>query len=164
MDNVQHKAGTSKCSALWTITRGSFNLSAPSNVLWTPSRLNSQGNLTGCMAFRYPETHPFVMRDSRDVFMAVKIQDPVLWVVTQSSVVVGYQRFGEPCCLHLLGCDTAKCYSSVSNFRWTLLRPSSNKSGWHSWWNQEQIKFRECLLLFSPKSFVFSSRIKKPED
>jgi hypothetical protein len=26
------------------------------------------------------------------------------------------------------------------------------------------IKFRECLLLFSPESFVFPSLIKKPKD
>jgi len=26
-----------------------------------------------------------------------------------------------------------------------------------------QIKFRECLLLFSPKSFVFPSHIEKPK-
>jgi len=37
--------------------------------------------------------------------------------------------------------------------------------GWHkserySWRNQEYIKFRECLLLFSPNSFVFPSLIK----
>jgi hypothetical protein len=25
-------------------------------------------------------------------------------------------------------------------------------------------KFRECLLLFSPKSFIFPSHIKKPKD
>jgi hypothetical protein len=30
--------------------------------------------------------------------------------------------------------------------------------------NQEYIKFGECLLLFSPKSFVFPSHIKKPKD
>jgi hypothetical protein len=29
---------------------------------------------------------------------------------------------------------------------------------------EEYIKFRECLLLFSPKSFVFPSHIKKPKD
>jgi len=33
----------------------------------------------------------------------VKIQVEVFWVVTPCSVVVGYQRFGEPCCLHLHG-------------------------------------------------------------
>jgi len=36
-----------------------------------------------------------------EVFTAVKIQVEVFWVVTSCSVVVGYQRFGEPCCLHL---------------------------------------------------------------
>jgi hypothetical protein len=30
--------------------------------------------------------------------------------------------------------------------------------------DQQWIKFRECLLLFSPKSFVFPSHIKKPEN
>jgi hypothetical protein len=31
------------------------------------------------------------------------IQVKVFWVVTSCSVVVGYQRFGGPCCLHLQG-------------------------------------------------------------
>jgi hypothetical protein len=30
-------------------------------------------------------------------------QVEVFWGVTQCSVVVGYQRFGAPCCLHLQG-------------------------------------------------------------
>jgi hypothetical protein len=30
-------------------------------------------------------------------------QVEVFWVVTPCSVVVGYQRFGVPCCLHLQG-------------------------------------------------------------
>jgi len=31
----------------------------------------------------------------------VKIQNEVLSAVTPRSVVVGYRRFGVPCCLHL---------------------------------------------------------------
>jgi hypothetical protein len=31
----------------------------------------------------------------------VKVQVDVFWSVTLYSVVVGYQPFGEPCCLHL---------------------------------------------------------------
>jgi len=33
--------------------------------------------------------------------MAVKMQVEVFWVAMLCSIVVGYQRFGEPCCLHL---------------------------------------------------------------
>jgi len=36
-----------------------------------------------------------------DVFKAVRIYVHVFWVVMQCIVVVGYQRFGGPCCLHL---------------------------------------------------------------
>jgi hypothetical protein len=36
-------------------------------------------------------------------FTTVKIQIEILWVVTPCSVVVGYQRFRGPCCLHLQG-------------------------------------------------------------
>jgi hypothetical protein len=32
-----------------------------------------------------------------------QIQVDFFWVVTPCSVVVGYQRFGGPCCLHLQG-------------------------------------------------------------
>jgi len=38
-----------------------------------------------------------------EVFMVVKIQVKVFWVVMLCSVVVGYQHFGGPCCLHLQG-------------------------------------------------------------
>jgi len=33
--------------------------------------------------------------------MAMKIQFVVFWVVTPCNDVVGYQRFGGSCCLHL---------------------------------------------------------------
>jgi len=33
------------------------------------------------------------------------LQVEVFWVVTPCSVVVGYQHFRGPYCLHLLGCD-----------------------------------------------------------
>jgi hypothetical protein len=39
------------------------------------------------------------------IFTAMKIQVAVFWVMTPCSDVVGYQRFGEPCCLHLQGCS-----------------------------------------------------------
>jgi len=33
--------------------------------------------------------------------MAMKIQVVVMWVVTPCNDVVGYRRFGGPCCFHL---------------------------------------------------------------
>jgi len=44
---------------------------------------------------------PRISIDERfEVFMAVKIEVAVYWVlVTPRSDVVGYQRFGAPCCL-----------------------------------------------------------------
>jgi hypothetical protein len=38
-----------------------------------------------------------------EVFMAVKIRVGVFWVVMPHRVLVGYQRFGGPCCLHIQG-------------------------------------------------------------
>jgi len=38
-----------------------------------------------------------------EVSMAVKIQVEVFWIVTQHSVIIGYQHFRGPCCLHLQG-------------------------------------------------------------
>jgi hypothetical protein len=38
-----------------------------------------------------------------EVFTATNIQVVVFWVLTPFSDVVGYQRFGRPCCLHLQG-------------------------------------------------------------
>jgi hypothetical protein len=34
-------------------------------------------------------------------FLKNLIQVEIFWVVVRCSVVVGYQRFGGPCCLHL---------------------------------------------------------------
>jgi hypothetical protein len=38
---------------------------------------------------------------SFETFTAVMFQVEVFWIVTPCSVVVGYRRFGGPCCLHL---------------------------------------------------------------
>jgi hypothetical protein len=38
-----------------------------------------------------------------EVFMMVKIQVEVFWVVTPCNVAVGYQCFGGSCCFHLEG-------------------------------------------------------------
>jgi hypothetical protein len=36
-----------------------------------------------------------------EIFTAMKIQIVIFWVVTPCSNMVGYQRFGGPCCFHL---------------------------------------------------------------
>jgi hypothetical protein len=38
-----------------------------------------------------------------EVFTAVIFHVEVFWVVTPCNVVLGYQRFGGPCCVHLQG-------------------------------------------------------------
>jgi len=43
------------------------------------------------------------MRAGIEVFTAVKIKVEFFCVVTQCRIVVGYQRFGGPCRLHLQG-------------------------------------------------------------
>jgi hypothetical protein len=35
------------------------------------------------------------------IFREIRIQIEFFWVLTPCNVVLGYQRFGEPCCLHL---------------------------------------------------------------
>jgi len=40
---------------------------------------------------------------SFEAFPAVMFQVKVFWVVTPCSVIVGYQHFRSPCCLHLQG-------------------------------------------------------------
>jgi hypothetical protein len=37
-----------------------------------------------------------------EVFTAMEINIVVFWVVTTCGDLVGYQRFGGPCCLHLI--------------------------------------------------------------
>jgi hypothetical protein len=51
-----------------------------------------------------------VNRDLRFSWL-MQSQVEVCWVVTLCSVVVGYQRFGGPCCLHLQGEDIDLKYS-----------------------------------------------------
>jgi len=53
----------------------------------------------------------------------VKIQVEVFWVVTPCSVVVGYQRFGEPCCLHL-HCMVSQ-HKNTSTWIYTALKTSN---------------------------------------
>jgi len=36
-----------------------------------------------------------------EVFVAVKFQVEIFWVMTPCSVAAGYRRFGRPCFLHL---------------------------------------------------------------
>jgi len=46
-------------------------------------------------------------------FTAVLIEFVVFWVVASCRVVVGYQRFGEPCCLHLQSSPKHWCWSTT---------------------------------------------------
>jgi hypothetical protein len=43
------------------------------------------------------------MSTNFEILKMVMFQVEVFWVVMLCSVVVGYQRFGRPCCLHLQG-------------------------------------------------------------
>jgi hypothetical protein len=57
-----------------------------------------------------------------EVFTVVKIQVEVFWVVTVSSVTVGYHCFGAPCCLHLhfiLKMLAARCSETLVMYRTT---------------------------------------------
>jgi hypothetical protein len=55
--------------------------------------------------------------------MAMKNEVDVFWVVTPCSVAVGYQRFGEPCCLHLQGVAPA--------WRAAVLHTENREEGGH---------------------------------
>jgi len=41
-----------------------------------------------------------------DLLQIVCLFRPSQFVLTSCSVVVGYHRFGGPCCIHLQGCDS----------------------------------------------------------
>jgi hypothetical protein len=57
-----------------------------------------------CYVYIIPMTLKiYLIEGTFEVFTTVKIRIEVFWVVTLCSVVVGYQRFGGPCCLHLQG-------------------------------------------------------------
>jgi hypothetical protein len=55
------------------------------------------------------------MHGSSEVFMAVIFQVEVFWFLTPCSVVVGYQRFRGPCCIHLQG-DVAGMEENAGDF------------------------------------------------
>jgi hypothetical protein len=51
-----------------------------------------------------------------EVCTAVKIQVAVFWIMAPCSVVVGYQRFRGPCCLHLQhGSLKRRCLTTTLN-------------------------------------------------
>jgi len=51
-----------------------------------------------------------------------KFQAEVFWVVTPCSVVVGYQRFGGPRCLHLQGVAIQRNSNIHNRLRYRYLR------------------------------------------
>jgi hypothetical protein len=55
-----------------------------------------------------------------EVFMEVKNQIQVFCVVTPCSVAAGYQRFGGPCCLHILGHNPEDL--DLKGVSWPLLK------------------------------------------
>jgi len=62
------------------------------------------------MEIDHKHTYRFCMNCMRlEVFVTVKIEVAVFWIVTCRSDVVGYQHFGGPCCLHL--CFTVHCHN-----------------------------------------------------
>jgi len=50
----------------------------------------------------------------------MKIQVEVFWIVTPCTLVVGYQRFGDPCCLHFHG--EARTYETLVSYHNTTRR------------------------------------------
>jgi hypothetical protein len=52
-------------------------------------------------------------------FTVVMIKVEVFWVVTPCSIVVGYRRFGGPCCFHLqdeVEMETAWAYETLVSY------------------------------------------------
>jgi len=58
------------------------------------------------------------MLTSFEAFTAVMFQVEVLWVVTPYSAVVGYRRFGGPCCLHLHHSNRTLCGVTTKTSTW----------------------------------------------
>jgi len=52
------------------------------------------------------------------VFTAVNIRVKVFWVLISCSVVVGYQHFRGPCCLHLQAAWTSETLVSYQDTTW----------------------------------------------
>jgi len=67
----------------------------------------------------------FLETDVRfEVLTAVKIQVEVFLIPTPSCVVVGYQCFRVPCCLHLPG-PRKRCYTTTTLHSVTTQKTSS---------------------------------------
>jgi len=56
------------------------------------------------------------LADKVDWRVTVDMEVDVFWVLTPCSVVLGYQRFGGPCCLHLQ--RTSETLVSYHNIIW----------------------------------------------
>jgi len=61
-------------------------------------------NLYKCVRYRLQQTNI----TSICLYLVICIQVDVFWVVTPCIAVVGHQRFGAPCYLHLQGVTTQK--------------------------------------------------------
>jgi hypothetical protein len=57
--------------------------------------------VVGYQRFEGPYAASILRVKRFEAFIALKIQVEVFWAVTPCSVVIGYQRFGGPCCIHL---------------------------------------------------------------
>jgi hypothetical protein len=114
-------------------------------------------------------------------FTAVKILVEVFWVMTPCSVVVRYQRFGGPCCVHLqvedssrglLSCDTvrssflrlslvfqntAMCSRPTASFRSTSNRhPYGLQTHDPSEWPRSMRQVTQCIRMYTPYLSVAS--------
>jgi hypothetical protein len=58
-----------------------------------------------------------------EVFTAMKVLVVVFCVVSPCSVVVGYQLFGQPCCIHRQGDDKTEylVYENFAGFSWLMI-------------------------------------------
>jgi hypothetical protein len=63
------------------------------------------------------------------------VQVVVCWVVTLRSVVVGYRRFGGPCCLHLQ-------YCTLQTFIQRFLTSPQILGGGEGWLNRNPLQIR----------------------
>jgi hypothetical protein len=77
-----------------------------SRIAWYGIRVPNQ-NIAACVILHHLQNQISQREAKKAVrfkfLTAVKIQVEVVWVVTPCKVVVGYQRFRGPCCLHLQG-------------------------------------------------------------
>jgi len=111
-------------------------------------KLLGEFNFGSCRQCRLPilSTVQIILNQdaSFDVFTAVMFQVEVFWVVTKCNIVVGYQRFRGPWCLHIHpeDCEDESSETLISYHNTTLRHNPEDLDFWLNQYSEKKNSYR----------------------